>query len=268
LINVYGVISDSVAPGPFSQADGVSATGLIKAIQRARDDQVKAILLRINSPGGTAAASQAIYDELMRTRKETNIKIVATFGDVAASGGYYIASAAHHIVANPASLTGSIGVIIRTQNVSDLFDKIGVKSDSIKSGQYKDILSPYRQTTVDERSLLQAIVNDSYNQFLQAIVEGRNMPLPQLKPLADGRLYTGTQAKAVKLVDSLGNYHDALNKAAELAKIKGEPQVRNYTDGFINPFSVLFSASLEQLIPGYQEARLARWHQIPLMLME
>ena len=178
-----------------------------------------------------------------------------------------MASAAHHIVANPASVTGSIGVIIRTRNVSSLLDKIGVKSDSIKSGQYKDILSPYRENTTDERDLLQAIVNESYDQFLQAIVEGRGMPLKELKPLADGRIYTGTQAQKVELVDSLGNYSDALAKAAELAKIKGEPVVRNYT-GVVNPFSAFFSTSLEQLLPGYQDAQLNRWHKIPLMLME
>ena len=145
LVNVYGLISDAAASGPFGGTAGANSTALIKAIRRAREDKVKAILVRINSPGGTAAASQAVYEELMRTRKETKIKIIASLGDVAASGGYYVASAAHHIVANPASLTGSIGVIVRTQNLSSLLDKIGVETGTVQSGPYKDILSPYRE---------------------------------------------------------------------------------------------------------------------------
>ena len=269
LLNVYGPISDTPSSSPFGGSAGASSTTLIRAIRRAREDDVKAILLRINSPGGTAAASQAIYEELMRTRKETSIKIIASLGDVAASGGYYVASAAHHIVANPASLTGSIGVIIRTQNVSSLLDKIGVQTGTVQSGQYKDILSPYRDTTPDERTLLQGIVVESYQQFLEAIVAGRDLSVDQIKPWADGRVFTGTQAQDAKLVDSLGNYTDALDKVVELANIKGKPKVRNYTGSrWPESLEQLFSSSLDQLLPGYQEARLAQWRKIPLALME
>jgi protease-4 len=267
LIPVRGLIS-STSGTAFSDTSP-SAESVIKAIRRARKDQVKAILLQINSPGGTAAASQAIYEELMRTRKDTNLQIVASFGDVAASGGYYVASSAHHIVANAGTLTGSIGVILQSNKVFDLMNKIGVQTDTIKSGPYKDLLSPFRATTEGERTILQGLVNDSYQQFLDAVVAGRGISLDKLKPLADGRVFTGAQAKSVGLVDSLGNYSDALNKAAELAKIKGEPTVRNYLiPNFRESLESLFTTSVDQLIPGYREAKFVLWNKIPLTLME
>lgn len=271
LLNIYGVISDAEAGGLFASAEGANANQLIKSIQAAREDQqIKAILLRINSPGGTAAASQAVYEELMRTRKETGIKIIASLGDVAASGGYYVASAADHIVANPSTVTGSIGVIVRTQNVSSLLNKVGVQTSSYQSGPYKDILSPFRESKPKEREILQGIVDDSYDQFLQAIVAGRNISLAKLKPLAEGQIYTGSQAKAVNLVDSLGNYTDALQKTAEIAKIKGKPEVRDF--GKTNPFGEswdLFSSTIwQQWLPGFAKAQSFRWQNIPLTLME
>ena len=273
LINIYGAISDAASGGPFSSGDGANANQLIDEIERAREDKgIKAILLRINSPGGTAAASQAVYEELMRTRKETDVKIIASLGDVAASGGYYIASAAHHIIANPSSVTGSIGVIVRTQNVSSLLDKIGVQTSTIQSGPLKDILSPFRDTKPEERQILQSVVNESYQQFLEAIVAGRDMPIEKLKPLADGRIYTGTQAKEKNLVDSLGNYHDALETTAELANISGEPKVRDFGKSkLFEGFGPFLSSSLGQGLPQEwlsSEAQWTRWHKIPLTLME
>jgi len=266
LLEIYGQISDSATGGgPLSSPTGTNANTVIRQIRQAREDGVKAILLLINSPGGTAAASQAIYDELMRLRQETNTKVVAALGDVAASGGYFVASAADHIVANPASVTGSIGVIVRTQNISPLLDKLGIKSSSIQSGPYKDILSPYRDTSATERNIIEGIVMDSYQQFLKAIVAGRGISLEQLRPLADGRIFTGSQALKVKLVDSLGNSHTALDKTAELANIKGEPRTRNYSSGSIWGS---FFPSFENLIPGYQQAQQVRWNKIPLALME
>jgi protease IV len=268
LLEIYGTISDQ--PARFFGTSGTSnSNALIKSIRQARKDNIKAILLHINSPGGTAAASQAVYNELMRVRKETNIKIVASMGDIAASGGYYIASAAHHIVANPATITGSIGVIVQTQNVSPLLDKVGVEFNNVKSGQYKDILSPFRDSSDAERAIIQQIVTQSYQQFLNAIVAGRSMTLENLRPLADGRIFTGEQAQRLKLVDSLGNYHDALIKTAELANIQGEPSVRNYSyGGWRNPFDIFLSSSLEQLIPGYQQFQQANWDKIPLALWQ
>ncbi|NCJ06498.1 signal peptide peptidase SppA [Synechococcales cyanobacterium C] len=267
LIDVYGIISDTAAGG-FG-ADDAGANNLIRAVRRAREDEVKAILLRINSPGGTASASQAVYEELMRTRQETDIKIVASLGDVAASGGYYVASAAEHIVANPATVTGSIGVIVRTQNVSSLLDKIGVTTSTVQSGQYKDILSPFRDPTADERALVQGIVSESYQQFLDAIAAGRDLSIDTLRPLADGRIFTGSQAVTLELVDSLGNSTDALNKATELAGIDGEPVVRNYSSTFWpGSLGAFLSTTLSEWLPGYQNLKTAQWNWIPLTLME
>lgn len=271
LFDIYGGISDSAAPGLLGGSTGVSSNSVIAGIRKARKDDVKAILLRINSPGGTAAASQAIFDELMRAREETDMQIVASLGDVAASGGYFVASAAHHIVTNPTTVTGSIGVIIRTQNLSPLLDKVGVENSTVQSGEYKDILSPYRNPKPAETELLQGIVTESYQQFLNSIVAGRDISLEKLKPLADGRIFTGTQAQKAGLADSLGNYADALDKVAELAKIDGEPRVRDYLKGGGVLQRVLgnsLSLSLEQLLPGYQQARFSSSQKVPLALME
>ena len=272
LFDIYGGISDSAAAsGVLSRSSGVSSNAVIAGLRKAREDDVKAILLRINSPGGTAAASQAIFDELMRVREETDIQIVASLGDVAASGGYFVASAAHHIVTNPTTVTGSIGVIIRTQNLSPLLDKVGVENSTIQSGQYKDILSPYRNPKPEETELLQGIVTESYQQFLNSIVAGRKMSLEKLKPLADGRIFTGIQAQKAGLADSLGNYADALDQVAELAKIDGEPRVRDYLRGGGVLQQILgnsLSISLEQLLPGYQQTRFSSAQKVPLALME
>lgn len=269
LLEIYGLISDQPTTTPLSVSNTSNSNALIKAIRQARQDQVKAILLHINSPGGTPAASQAIYQELMRTRQETEIKIVASLGDVAASGGYYVASAAHHIMANPATLTGSIGVIVRSQNISPLLDKIGVQTENIKSGQYKDILSPFDELNEGERALLEGIVAQTYQQFLDAIIASRNISLEELTPLADGRIFTGAQAKQVNLVDSLGNSYDALQKAAELANITREPRVRNYTSpNWRESLGIFLSSSWQQLLSDSQSAQLIRWSRNRLNLVE
>ncbi|HEY9855021.1 MAG TPA: signal peptide peptidase SppA [Stenomitos sp.] len=266
MIDVYGTISDGKPDGgPFGDS-GASAIRLIKAIRAAEKDHVKAILLRINSPGGTAAASQMVYEELMRVRKAGKIKIVTSMGDMTASGGYYIAAASDHIMANPATTTGSIGVILHVQNVQKLFDKLGVGSTVIKSGAHKDILSPFRPMTRDEQALLQQLVNDTYQQFLQAVVAGRKMPLDKLKPLADGRVFTGDLAQKVGLVDSLGNYEDAIVKTGALAGIKGTPKVRNYTSETF--WEGIFPKVESKLSSLLSPATGMGWNKIPLALME
>lgn len=259
LLEIYGVISDEPTT-PFSINNTSNSNALIEAIRQAREDGTKAILLHINSPGGSAAASQAVYEELMRVRQETDIKIVASLGDVAASGGYYIASAADRIVANPATITGSIGVIVSTQNISSLLDKIGVRIGNVKSGRYKDILSPYDDLSEEELNIVEQIVAQIYQQFLDAIVASRKISLEELQPLADGRIFSGEQAKQVNLVDSLGNFYDALQEAAELANITGEPKIRNYTSpDWQDSLEIFLSSSLQNLIPNLQKTQLVRW---------
>ena len=271
LIKITGGISEGDGGGGLFQTGGAGSNAIVKAIKQAREDKVKAILLQINSPGGTASASNAIHRELMRTRETSDTKVVALLGDVAASGGYYVASAANHIVANPDTLTGSIGVIIRTQNLSPLLEKVGVESGNFKSGQFKDILSPYRSATPDEQALLQSLVDESYQGFLNAIATGREMSLDQIKPYADGRIMSGNQALEAKLVDSLGNYFDAIEKVREVAGIEDDdPSIRSYPGSRLQErLNELFSTSMDSLIPGYAQAQQAlQWNKVPLALWE
>jgi len=184
------------------------------------DKQIKAIILRINSPGGGVGPSQEIYTETRRTSRTKNV--VASLGSVAASGGYYVASAADSIVANPGTLTGSIGVLMEFVRVEELLKKIGIEMRVIKSGEFKDIGSPNRKMTHEEKEMLLTLLEDIRNQFVTAVSQGRNLPEDKVLELADGRIFSGKQAKGLGLVDSLGNFRDAVSVAKRLAHIKGE----------------------------------------------
>jgi protease-4 len=186
---------------------------------------VKAIVLRIDSPGGGVVPSQEIHDAVKRIRAKHNKTVVASMGTVAASGGYYIAAATDRIMANPGTLTGSIGVIMELANVEGLLKKIGVESVVVKSGEHKDIGSPFRQMNEEDRRILQTVMDDVHAQFIEAVAEGRSLKVSDVQPLADGRIFTGRQAKSEKLVDELGDLDDAIKLAAELAGIQGEPKV-------------------------------------------
>lgn len=209
--------------------------------QMAETKGVKAIVIDINSPGGSVGAVQEIYTRILRVKeKHKDLKFVAHFGDVAASGGYYIAAACDKIVAHPGTLTGSIGVIFNVSNLEGLFTKVGYKSDPIKSGKHKDIGSPARPMTPEERLILQSLIDDAYGQFVAAVAKGRNMPEDVVRPLADGRIYSGNQALALKLVDQLGDSVDATKLAAELGGIKDEtPRVRRDTEKLNDIFELL-----------------------------
>lgn len=186
---------------------------------------VKAIVLRIDSPGGGVVPAQEIYEAVRRLRTRTNKAVVASMGTVAASGGYYIAVASDRIMANPGTLTGSIGVIMETANLEGLLKKIGVEGVVIKSGRFKDVGSPLRKMTDEERTVLQTVMDDVHQQFIEVVSEGRSLDLADVHELADGRVFTGRQAKDMKLVDELGDLDDAIQLAADLAGIEGEPQV-------------------------------------------
>ncbi len=188
-----------------------------------KDPSIKAIVLRIDSPGGAVAPSQEIYEEVRKGIAKK--KIVVSMGSVAASGGYYIASPASKIIANPGTLTGSIGVIMEIPNVEGLMNKIGVKTEVIKSGQHKDIASVFRSMKKEEKEILQNVLDNVHDQFINAVAEGRKIVRSDVEKIADGRVFTGEQALKVGLVDSLGNLEDAQKTAAELAGIKGEPVV-------------------------------------------
>lgn len=216
--------------------------------------EIKAIVLDIDSPGGSVGAVQELHGVIQRVRAEQKKPVVALLGDVAASGGYYLASACDKVVAHPGSLLGSIGVIFNTMNVEGLFAKLGLRSDPIKSGRLKDIGSPTRAMTREERELLQALIDDAYGQFLGAVSRGRGIPEDKLRPLADGRIFTGRQALGLGLVDSLGDSQDAVKMAAELGGISGKPKVAREGDSLEIVLEMLDSAVGGSLRP---EAALA-----------
>lgn len=196
----------------------------IKLIHTYRDDtSVKAIVIRVDTPGGSVAPVQEIYSELQKIEKP----IVASMGGTAASGGYYVACAADTIMANPGTLTGSIGVIMQFTRMKGLYDKIGLEHQVIKSGEFKDTGSPFRTLTEAEQAVLQATVDNVYNQFVDTIFEARKSLLSrsEIAELADGRIFSGQQALDLKLLDRLGNLPEAIELAGELANIDGKPKV-------------------------------------------
>jgi protease IV len=220
------------AAGLWSDAVGVievrgvinGADKIIEAIRSfAKSDHIRAVVLRVESPGGGVAPSQEIYRELTRLKEKK--PVIASLGGVAASGGYYIASACSAIVANPGTITGSIGVIMETVNVQGLLEKLGVKGVVIKAGTYKDLGSPLREMSTEEREILDSMLNDVHKQFISAVATGRHMDEAKIRSVADGRVYSGEQALQLGLVDQLGNFQDAISLAAEKAGITGEPQV-------------------------------------------
>ena len=216
-------VGDKVAVIDITGAISRTQT-VIDQIHQYRDDQtVKAIVLRINSPGGSVAPVQEIHSELKKLEKP----IVASMGSTAASGGYYIAAIADEILANPGTLTGSIGVIMQFTKIKGLYEKIGLEQQVVKSGRFKDTGSPVRDLTDEERELLQATLDDVHDQFIDAVSEGRQEHLTreEIVALADGRIFSGQQALEHKLVDQLGNLPDAIERAGELGGIEGKPKV-------------------------------------------
>jgi len=193
---------------------------VIKQLDRYRDDDsIKAIVLRINSPGGAVGPAQEILREVEKVRAKK--KIVASLGTVAASGGYYIASGANLIMANRGTATGSIGVIMQFTNVEGLSKKIGLDFFNLKAGRYKDVGSPFRSMTPEDKVYVQGLLDNIYQQFLSDVARNRKIPLAQMKTLAEGRIYSGEEAKQVGLVDEFGNLPDAIEKAGRLGGIKG-----------------------------------------------
>ncbi|MBF0204263.1 MAG: signal peptide peptidase SppA [Desulfamplus sp.] len=199
----------------------MSSKETIENIKKFREkSSIKAIVIRIDSPGGSVGPSQEIYREIIKTKKVK--KVVASMGSVAASGGYYAAASCDGIVANPGTITGSIGVIMEYANFQEIVQKIGLVPVVIKSGEFKDMGSPLRDIKDNERKLLQNVVNEIHMQFVRDAAQGRNIDIETMTKLADGRIYTGESALSLNLVDRLGNLDDAVGWAGELAGIKGK----------------------------------------------
>ena len=244
VIHVEGVITGGRGQGGL-WGDGGGTDSVIRQIQSARDDaNVKAVVIRINSPGGSAPASQEVGEELKKLRATGKV-VVASMGDIAASGGYWIAALCDKIYANPGTITGSIGVYIPYANWEELFKKIGVQGEKIKSGPHKDMLSPERPMTEKERAILQDMVDDLYEQFVDVVVEGRKMDAAKVRQLADGRIYTGRKAKSLGLVDEMGTMEEAVKAAAKMAGIKGKPVIREY--GRTGLWDTIFGSSSQSL---------------------
>jgi len=239
IIEINGVISD---PLPT-----------IEEIKRFRNnEQIKAIVVRIDSPGGGAAPSQEIYREIKKTIK--NKKVIASLGSVAASGGYYIASATSGIIASPSTITGSIGVIVGFTNIQELFNKIGLDPIVIKSGKYKDMGSPARKMTEDEESLFKDFVDSIHDQFITDVSEGRSLSEDKIRELADGRIFTGQDAVQTGLIDRLGNFEDAIEWAGRLGGIVGNISVvyaRQKKFSFIEQLLENTKSQLTNILSGW-----------------
>ena len=217
LVDVSGVIS-SEEKASFYTHPSMIATIKEQLTRASRDESVKALVLRINTPGGTVTASDIIHHELKLFKASRKIPVIASIMDVGASGGYYIASAADRIMAHPSTVTGSIGVIMLTVNTHGLLEKVGVEATAITSGPRKDMGSPFRAMTPEERGIFQGLIDSFYQRFLTVVQEGRpNLQMEQIKKLADGRIYTGDQAKAAGLVDEIGYLEEAIEAAKKKA---------------------------------------------------
>lgn len=188
-----------------------------------KEEKVKAILLRIDSPGGVVGPSQEVWSAVKKVKELK--PVVVSMGSVAASGGYYIAAPATVIYANPGTITGSIGVLMKFSNMEGLMGKVGMKAFTLKSGKYKDVGSPSRAMSEDEKGMIQAVIDSTHSQFVRAVAEGRKLPEARVREIADGRVFSGEQALENKLVDKLGTMRDALAEAGRLGKISGEPEL-------------------------------------------
>ncbi|MEB3163173.1 MAG: signal peptide peptidase SppA [Prochlorothrix sp.] len=233
--------------------DGSTRKHVLKALKDIEEQKFPALLLRINSPGGTVGDSQEIYSALVRLQDK--LKIVASFGNISASGGVYIAMGAPQIMANPGTITGSIGVILRGNNLQELLEKVGVSFTVIKSGPYKDILSFDRELTDPERQILQDLIDSSYSQFVQTVAQGRGLAEETVRSFADGRIFTGEQAQELGLVDRLGTEEEARRWLAELADLDPE---KAETITFDPPKPVV-SRFLSSQVPGF--STLTRYSQ-------
>ncbi len=232
VVTIKGIITDSKAT--------------IEQLHEANESSdVKAIVVRVNSPGGGVGASQEIYREVTKIKDK---KVIISMGSVAASGGYYVACGAEKIYANPGTLTGSIGVLMEFADVEELMGKIGLKGYVIKSGEFKDIGSPLRPMSDAERELLQGVINNTYSQFVKVVAKGRKLPEEYVKGLADGRVYTGEQAKDLKLVDEIGNLEDAIDGAAKMAGMKGKPGVKYMEKSRFSFFNLLIGDEAESVL--------------------
>lgn len=218
----------------------------------ADDSSIKALVIRVNSPGGAVAPSQEIHDEVKKAAEKK--PVVVSMGAVAASGGYYISAPATKIISNPGTITGSIGVIMEVPNISGLMEKVGIKSEVIKSGKHKDLASVFRGIGKEEREIIQNVLDDVHEQFIEAVASARNMDINEVRKIADGRIFSGRQALEVGLVDEIGNIEDAILEAGKLGGIDGEPRVvtKKEKRGIFDLLENKLSGGMKEIFPSIE----------------
>jgi protease-4 len=242
VVPIVGTIASADNSVPGTQPP-VTPEGLADALRQAEEDPaVRAVVLEINSPGGGVTASDEMHQSILDFRESSGKPVVVSMGDVAASGGYYISTAADRIVANETTLTGSLGVIFQLNNFTELAEKYGYQREIIKSGKFKDVTSSFRELSPEDREILQSIVNESYDEFVSVIVEGRNLPEERVREIADGRVYSGQQAREIGLVDSFGGVDEAAEISQDLARVDEAAVVRyvqpeTFTDALLAGFA-------------------------------
>ncbi len=242
--------------GTITSSDKITA----QLVKFTRDRSIKAIIVRVNSPGGLVGPSQEIYREIQKTVPYK--KVVVSMGAVAASGGYYLSAAADKIVSNPGTITGSIGVLMEFLRLEELMDKIGVDLEIVKTGEFKAMGSPDRKLTEREREVIHEIIFDLQKQFVEAIAAGRGLPLEKVRQIADGRVFSGAQAKELGLVDMLGNFQDAVQLTKELAGIRGDVLLVYPEKGSLALLERLMDSganSLERFMEGFKSRIEYRW---------
>ncbi len=281
IIPIKGVITGQSSKKLFIEEPSIVDSVILQLEHAQNDNDVKVVILEINSPGGGITASDIIYKEIKEFKEVTKKKVIVIMQDVAASGAYYISAAADKIISHPTTVTGSIGVIMPLINVANLVEKFNIEDNSIKSGNMKNIGSPLKEMTEEERKVLQDIVDEMYTRFLDIIADGRNMKIEDVRKLADGRIYTGKQALENGLIDHLGYFDDAITIAKEISGIQ-EAKIIKYKKTF--NLAEIFAGSIDNLLgdrtikigihtsvsnndfprfmylwPGYQQNYIFRW---------
>ncbi|ERN52426.1 signal peptide peptidase SppA [Alkalihalophilus marmarensis] len=258
VLELNGVIQDTGDAVSIFDAQGYRHQAFLSQIEHAaKDSSVQGLIIRVNTPGGGVVESAEIHEKIVEVQEEYNKPVYISMGSMAASGGYYIAAPADKIVASPQTITGSLGVIMESINIAELAENYGIKFNTIKSGEYKDIMSATREMTEGDRAILQSLIDESYDEFVRIISEGRNMSENEVRQLADGRIYTGNQALEIDLVDELGSLDDTIammreDLGANYSVIKYEADTGLYSLFSMTAAKMLSSnnelASIEQLI--------------------
>lgn len=256
VFDIAGVLMESSdSSNSFTQSTTTGSRELIELFEDIKNqEEVKAIIIRINSPGGSVTAAEEMYQTIIRYKKELNIPVVISMSDTAASGGYYIALAGDYIYANDTTLTGSIGAIIQTYNIQELADRYGVKNVIVASGRNKDLLNPFKPVDEEQRQLLQTVVDEAYRQFLTRIQESRPVDSSLLSEVADGRVMSGAQAKSYQLIDQTGSFHDVVTYVRQQIQASDAQVVvfgqKGFLDSLLGSLTTAFSLRSQLPLPS------------------